>query len=200
VYLLLFAVVLSIWSFDFVLGPASNFGSTLIGPYVFVGSFMAGTCVVLLLGVVRGALSDKQRVDASGLILTLAIFWAYLFWSQYLTIWYANLPDEVSFALKRGVDGWGEVVLFIVLLVFVVPFLALLRPSGRRSAGVLTLVLVAQLLGLWLNCMAMVVPSLSAKGTPALGVRDLLMGLGFLAAFALAVVPRVGSATRLTEG
>jgi hypothetical protein len=193
IYLLLFSVVLSIWAFDFVLGPAPNFGSTLVGPYVFIGSFIAGTCVVTLLGVTRGVLSDRQRVDASGLILTLAIFWAYLFWSQYLTIWYANLPDEVSFALQRGVDGWGEVVLAVVVLVFVVPFLALLRPGGRRSPRVLAMVLVAQLLGLWLNCMVMVVPSLSATGTPALGVRDLLIGLGMLGVFALSVAPRVSS-------
>jgi hypothetical protein len=192
-YLLFFAVVLSIWAFDFVLGPTPDFGSTLIGPYVFVGSFIAGTSVVMLLGVTRGVLSDKQRVDASGLILTLAIFWAYLFWSQYLTIWYGNLPDEVTFALRRGVDGWGLLVLAVVFLVFVVPFLGLLRPNGRRSSRVLAMVLVAQLLGLWLNCVVMVVPSLSAAGSPPLGARDLLIALGMLGAFALSVAPRVGS-------
>jgi hypothetical protein len=193
-YLLLFAVVLSVWAFDFVLGPAPNFGSALIGPYVFVGSFIAGTCVVTLLGVARGVLSDKQRVDASGLILTLAVFWAYLFWSQYLTIWYANLPDEVSFALQRSVDGWGMVVLAVLFLVFAVPFLALLRPGGRRSPRVLATVLVAQLLGLWLNCVVLVVPSLSAPGAPAPGVRDLLIGLGMFGVFALSIAPRVSAA------
>jgi hypothetical protein len=189
IYLLLFSVVLSIWAFDFVLGPTPTFGSTLIGPYVFVGSFIAGTCLVTLLGVARGTLSDKQRVDASGLILTLAIFWAYLFWSQYLTIWYANLPDEVGFALRRSVDGWGMVVFAVIFLVFVVPFLGLLRPGGRRSPRILGMVLVAQLLGLWMNCVLMVVPSLSTTGASPLGVRDLLIALGMLGAFALSVAP-----------
>jgi hypothetical protein len=194
VYLLLFALVLSIWAFDFVLGPTPTFGSTLIGPYVFVGSFIAGTCLVTLLGVTRGVLTDKQRLDASGLILTLAIFWAYLFWSQYLSIWYANLPDEVGFALRRSIDGWGMLVLAVVFLVFVVPFLGLLSPGGRRSRQILALVLVAQLVGLWLNCIVLVVPSLSVGGFPPLGVRDVLVACGLLGAFALTVAPKLRSA------
>ena len=193
IYLLLFAVVLSAWAFDFVLGPTPNFGSTLAGPYVFVGAFVSGAGAVILLGVAGGVLSDKQRLDASGLVLTLAIFWAYLFWSQYLTIWYANLPDEVEFALRRSIDGWGVVVLAVVLLVFVVPFLGLLRPGGRRSRRVLIIVLSAQLVGLWLNCVLMVVPSLSPPGSPPMGVRDLLIALGMLGGLALSVAPSLGS-------
>ncbi len=190
-YLLLFAVVLSIWAFDFVLGPAPGWGSTLIGPYLFVGAFIAGAGLVTLLGVARGALSERQRVDAGALLLTLAIFWAYLFWSQYLTIWYANLPDEIAFALRRGVDGWGAVVGAVVVLVFAVPFLGLIHPRSRKQPRVLIAVLVAQLVGLWLNCNLLVLPSLSAPGTAPLGPRDLLIALGMLGAFALSVGPGV---------
>jgi hypothetical protein len=193
-YLLLFSIVLSMWAFDFILGPAPDWASTLIGPYLFVGSFIAGAGVVTLLGVARGVLSDRQRLDAAALLLMLAIFWAYLFWSQYLTIWYANLPDEVGFALRRSVDGWGVVVVAVVVLVFVVPFLGLLHPLGRRSPRVLGAVLVAQLFGLWLNCNLLVLPSLSPLGSRPLGVRDLLIALGMLGAFALSVSPRLNPA------
>jgi hypothetical protein len=190
IYLLLFAVVLSIWAFDFVLGPAPDWaGNTLIGPYVFVGSFIAGAGVVTLLGIARGMLSNRQRVDAGSLLLTLAIFWAYLFWSQYLTIWYGNIPDETSFALRRSVDGWGAVVGAVIVLVFAVPFLCLIHPRGRQSSRVLGAVVVVQLVGLWLNCNLLVVPSLSARGSSPLGLRDLLVALGMLGAFALSVAP-----------
>jgi Ni/Fe-hydrogenase subunit HybB-like protein len=190
VYLLLFSVVLSVWAFDFVLGPAPDWaGNTLIGAYVFVGSFIAGAGVVTLLGVARGVLSDRQRVDAASLLLTLAIFWAYFFWSQYLTLWYANLPDEIVFALRRSVDGWGVVVVAVVLLVFAVPFICLIHPRGRRSPRVLGTVVVAQLVGLWLNCNLLVVPSLSAPGSTPFQLRDLLIALGMLGAFALSVAP-----------
>lgn len=196
IYLLLFAVVLSIWAFDFVLGPAVDYGDTLIGPYVFMGAFITGAGAVTLLGMSRGVLSEKQRFDAAALILTMTIFWAYLFWSQYLTIWYANLPDEIRFALRRSVDGWGAVVAAVLLLVFVVPFLGLLNPRGRHSAQVLRLVLLAQLLGLWLNCNLMVLPSLSPTGSTPFGLRDLFIGLGMLGAFVLSVGGKLGPSVR----
>jgi hypothetical protein len=187
VYLLVFAVVLSTWAFDFVLAPDPAFQSTVMGPFVFVGAFLAGTGLVTLLAVARGRLGDVERRDASALLLALSILWAYLFWSQYLTVWYGNLPEEIEFALRRAANGWGAVVLAVIGLVFAVPFLTLLHPRGRRSAIVLVGLLVTQLVGLWLTCHLLVVPSLAGDGSPPLGVRDVLVALGLLGAFALSI-------------
>lgn len=186
-YCIVFAVVLSGWAFDFVVAPDPVWESTLIGPYLFMGAFVAGTGVVTLLGLARGALAEKERRDAGALVFALAMFWAYLFWSQFLTIWYANLPEEVGFALRRGIDGWSWVVLAVVGLVFVVPFVGLLHPAGRRSPRLFGAILIGQLAGLWLNSHLLVVPSLSPRGTAPLGLRDLLIALGMLGAFALSV-------------
>ena len=122
------------------------------------------------------------------MVLALSIFWAYLFWSQYLTIWYGDLPQETIFALRRAEGGWRVVVLALIGMVFAVPFLMLLHPRGRRSPRVLGGVLVTQLVGLWLNCHLLVVPSLAAVGTPPLELRDALIALGMLGAFALSSV------------
>jgi hypothetical protein len=184
-YCLIYAVVLSVWAFDFVLGPDPIFESTLIGPYVFMAAFIAGTGVVTLLGLVRGALSEEQRRDAGAMVLALSIFWAYLFWSQYLTIWYGDLPQETVFALRRAQGGWAALVLAVIGLVFAVPFVMLIHPRGRKSSRVLGGVLVIQLVGLWLNCHLLVVPSLAAGGTPPLEPRDVLIAAGMLGSFAL---------------
>ncbi len=181
VYCLLFAVVLSAWAFDFVLGPDPSFQSTLIGPYVFMSAFVAGTGVVTLLALVSNKLSETERADVGAFTLALSIFWGYLFWSQYLTIWYGNLPDEVTSALRRDVG----VVLTVVTFVFAVPFVALLHPRSRRSPRILGGLVAVQLLGLWLNCHMLVVPSLVATSAAAVAPRDVLIGLGMLGAFAL---------------
>lgn len=191
VYCLAFAIVLSMWAFDFVLGADATFESTLIGPYVFIAAFIAGTASVTLVGLARGALAENARRDAGALILALSIFWAYLFWAQYLTIWYGNLPDEIGFALRRADAGWGVVVLVVIGLVFVLPFVTLLHPAGRRSARVLGAVLALQLLGLWLDCHLLIVPSLTPRDAPALGVRDVVIALGLFGAFALSVARRL---------
>jgi Ni/Fe-hydrogenase subunit HybB-like protein len=188
-YCLIYAVALSVWAFDFVLAPDPIFESTLVGPYVFMAAFIAGTGVATLLGLARGALSEGQRRDAGAMVLALSIFWVYLFWSQYLTIWYGNLPQETVFALRRAQGGWGAVLLTVIGLVFAVPFVMLLNPRGRRSSRVLASVLVLQLIGLWLNCHLLVVPSLAADGTPPLELRDVFIALGMLGAFALSSAP-----------
>jgi Ni/Fe-hydrogenase subunit HybB-like protein len=189
-YCLMYAVVLSVWAFDFVLGPDPSFESTLIGPFVFMAAFIAGTGLLVLLCLANRALSEAQRRDAGAMVLALSIFWAYLFWSQYLTIWYGDLPQETAFALRRAQAGWGPLVLTVIGLVFAVPFVLLLNPRGRKSARVLEGVIVVQLAGLWLNCHLLVVPSLTAPGTSPITVRDALIALGMLGAFVLSSVRR----------
>ena len=189
-YCVIYAVVLSVWAFDFVLGPDPTFESTIIGPYVFMTAFIAGAGLLTLLALLRGSLSEAQRRDVGALILALSIFWAYLFWSQYLTIWYGDLPQETVFALRRAQGGWGPVVLAVIGLVFAVPFVMLLSARGRRSARVLKSVLVIQLVGLWLNCHLLIAPSLSAAGTSPVNLRDLLIALGMLGGFVLSSAPR----------
>ncbi len=196
-YCIVFAVALSAWAFDFVLGPDPVWGSTLIGAYVFVGAFITGTSAATLLAVAVGAITEKERGDAGSFVFALAIFWAYLFWSQFLTMWYANIPDEIGFGLRRAVDGWGWVVLAVIGLVFLVPFVGLLHPAARRSSSFLGAVVVAQLVGLWLNCHLLVVPSLSARGTPPLALRDVVIAVGMFGAFALSIAPGVGQYSRL---
>jgi len=186
IYCLLFAVVLSVWAFDFVLGSDPSFQSTLIGTYVFMSAFIAGTGVVTLLALLRDKLGEGERRDVGAFMLALSIFWAYLFWSQYLPIWYGNLPDEVAFALRRGTGGQGAIVLAVIALVFAVPFLTLLLyPKGRGSRRVLAGLVMVQLLGLWLNCHMLVVPSLTSAGGSAIGPRDVFIALGMLGAFTL---------------
>jgi len=194
-YCLAYAVVLSMWAFDFVLGADPVFESTLIGVYVFMTAFLAGTALVTLLAVLRGALDARARRDAGALILALSIFWAYLFWSQYLTIWYGNLPEEAGFALRRAEGGWGVIVLCVIGLVFALPFVTLLHPAGRRSARWLAALLVLQLVGLWLDCQLLIIPSLTPVDAPALDLRDLAIALGLLGAFALSVAPGVAAAS-----
>ncbi|HEY6040202.1 MAG TPA: hypothetical protein VIV58_38225 [Kofleriaceae bacterium] len=186
-YLIAFGIVGSLWAFDLVLGADATFESTLIGVFVFASAFCAATALVILLGVRRDLLAEKARRDAGALVVALAIFWAYLFWSQYLTIWYGNLPDEVAFALRRAEGGWGVVVLAVIGLVFATPFALLLHPAGRRSVRILRAALGTQLFGFWLACELLIVPSLTPGDAPVIAIRDVLVALGMCGAFALSV-------------
>ncbi len=180
VYCLLYATVLSVWAFDFVLGPDATFQSTIIGPYVFMSSFAAGTGFLTLSALRDGALPERQRRDLGAFLVALSIFWGYMFWSQYLPIWYGNLPDEATYALARSPSG----VILVVVCVFAAPFAFLLHPKGRTTPRVLATLVVVQLFGFWLNCQMLIVPSIGIGG-PTVGVRDALVALGMLGVFVL---------------
>jgi hypothetical protein len=158
-----------------------------------MAAFVAGTGLLVLLGVANGALSEAQRRDAGAMVLALSIFWAYLFWSQYLTIWYGDLPQETVFALRRAHAGWGPVVLTVIGLVFAAPFVMLINHRGRRSIRVLKGAIVLQLLGLWLNFHLLVVPSLASAGTSPVTLRDALIAVGMFGAFVLSSASRNGA-------
>jgi hypothetical protein len=191
-YSIAYAVVLSLWAFDLVLGPDPVWGSTIIGAYVFMAAFLAGTGATILLALVNGALGERERRDAGALVFALSIFWFYLVWSQFLTMWYANLPDEISFGIRRASEGWGGILFGAIVLSFVVPFIGLIHPAGRRWSPFFAVVLALQLLGLWFACHLLVVPSFAERGAPPVTLRDALVAAGMLGAYLLSLAPEIG--------
>jgi Ni/Fe-hydrogenase subunit HybB-like protein len=187
-FCLMFAVVLSFWAFDFVLGQDLEWSSTLIGPHVFVGAAASGASLIVLYGLATGRLGEKMRSDLGALLLTLSVLWGYLFWSQFFTIWYGNLPSEIEFVLRRSHGGWKMESVVVIVLSFVVPFVLLLGPRGKRNPRVLASAAASQLLGLWLERHLLVVPSLSAPGVAPFDLCGALVALGIGAAFLLTTV------------
>jgi Ni/Fe-hydrogenase subunit HybB-like protein len=183
---LLFAVVLSFWAFDFVLGSDAEWSSTLIGPHIFVGAAASGAALLVLLGLVSGRMDAKVRRDLAALVLTMSILWGYLLWSQYLPIWYGNLPTETAFIIRRTTRGWRIEAMLVVLLCFLIPFVLLVGSKGKSSARALGIAVVSQLVGIWLERHLLVAPSLSPAGASPFDLCGVLVGLGILGAFVLA--------------
>jgi Ni/Fe-hydrogenase subunit HybB-like protein len=194
-FCLVFAVVLSFWAFDFVLALDPEWASTLIGPHLFVGAAVSGAALVTLLGLLAGRLDAKARRDVGTLILTMSVLWGYLFWSQYLPIWYGNLPAEISFVIRRTTGGWRGEAAMVVLLCFAIPFVLLLGSRAKASARALGTAAVAQLLGIWLERHLLVVPSLSPAGAAPFDACGVLVAFGALGAFLLATAKSLRAAS-----
>ncbi len=189
-FLIGYTIVLSVWAFDFVLGPDPVFGSTVIGPWMFVTTFLAGTDALVLLAMARGELSPADRSDAVSFLLAVTVFWTYLFVAQTLTVWFGNLPDETGYLLRRLEGGWGWTGVAMLVLVFAAPFGTLLHPVGRASPRALAAVLSGQIVGLWLVCQILVVPTLTAgSALLPLHPRALLVAFGLAGAFVVSVAP-----------
>ncbi len=185
-----YVIVLSGMAMDLIMSLAPGWLSVLYPAYFFIGAWLsalAGTAVVAaLLRKYSGFdfFASNQWHDLGKLVFAFCIFWAYLWFSQYLPIWYGNMPRETFFLEVRSVPPWEAVSITFFALVFVIPFLLLLWQKVKMIPGYLASVATVIIAGLWLERFNGVVPSIWTDGVP-LGWIELLVTVGFLGAFGL---------------
>ena len=131
--------------------------------------------------------SAERSHDLGKLIFGFCVLWTYLFWCQYLPIWYGNLPEETGFLAVRLFDEpWAAVSFSVLLLNFLLPFPILLLQWVKRAPTALAGISALILVGMWLERYVLVVPSVWQEDWLPLGWVELGMLLGFFALFTLA--------------
>jgi hypothetical protein len=211
--LFLFVIVGSLLGYDLVMSLDPHWFSGLLGGYVVVGMLYSGFAFLVLLtglysfGRPGWVLPPKEMQDLAKLVFTTSVLWMYFFWSQYLVIWYGNVPIETRYVLARFfVDPWRLLAVCAFFIGWVVPFCYLLgRLTGRPPEGHRLLVGVSclSLIAIFLERVVLVLPSTLQPGARSYGAPDilltLLITLGFGALFALSFrifVPRFGLTPR----
>ena len=191
---LVYAMVMSVVSYDWIMSLEPHWFSTLFGAWFFMGAFWGGIAATALLvtwlkrkvetaDVNMGIL---QLHDLGKLTFAFCVFWAYLFWSQYIVIWYGKLPWEQSWIVTRSGEAWGGLSAAVVVLCFVLPFAGLLGRKPKVTPPILATFTGIILVGLWLEKYVMVVPSLH-HGEGVFSWWVPAIGLGFLGLFVLSV-------------
>jgi hypothetical protein len=145
--MVLLGVTTTFAAFDWIMSLDPHWYSTIFGVYFWagsiVGSLAAQTVLVILLrsvGVLNAAVTAEHLHDLGKLLFSFVIFWAYIAFSQYFLIWYANIPEETVWYARRLEGGWLGVALALVLGHFALPFVILLSRSAKRNSLVLGLV------------------------------------------------------------
>lgn len=138
--MLAYALTLNFAAFDLLMSLEPHWFSTIYGVYVFGGcvvSFFATLTLLLMglqaCGVLRDAVTVEHYHDLGKLLFGFVFFWGYIAFSQYLLIWYANIPEETGWFAVRQEQGWQWVSLTLLFGHFVLPFLGLMSKSSRRS-------------------------------------------------------------------
>jgi len=189
-FIVVFALTFSLASFDWLMSLARDWSSTIFAVYWFAGLLSGGLAaitlgVVLLLerGDFAGVVAENQLHDLGKLLFAFSTFWAYVWFSQYLLIWYGNLPEETAYYIKRTNQAWIVPFVANLLLNWAVPFLVLMPRAAKRSGVVLKWMAIAILAGRWLDVYLAVMPEMM----PAPSVRwpALLVAAGYAAAFFL---------------
>jgi hypothetical protein len=194
VLLFLWLITVSLWGYDLVMSLDPVWYSGLFGGYFAVSTLYTAFCLLALFAVranARGIASIPPSAvqDVAKLQFAMSIMWMYFFWSQYLVIWYGNVPIETRFFLGRFfVQPWQTVAWIVLIVGWLIPFGYLLkRLTGRppERHGPLVVVALFGLIAIFLERVLVVVPSVSAGAALPVGARDLLITAGFLALFTL---------------
>jgi hypothetical protein len=192
ILVLAFTVGYSLLAFDLIMSLSPKWVSNLFGFFYLMGGYLAGIMFLAILAIalrgmmgLSGIYSRRQQHDLGKLAFGFTVFWAYLMWSQFLVIWYGNMPEETYFIFYRLSGAWRPVGVAVFLLVFVIPFIGLLgvKPKlfGPTMVGFATLSLV----GLWLERFLEVVPAINGGIGPVIGITEIGVTLFFAGLFLL---------------
>lgn len=139
--MILFAVTITLASVDWLMSLDPHWFSTIFGVYLFSGAFLAFLSTMILImvchkrnDVLTGVITTEHRHDVAKFTFGFIIFWTYMAFSQYFLIWYANIPEETYWFLKRWEGHWQTISLIVIFGHFVFPFLALITRAAKRSA------------------------------------------------------------------
>ncbi len=186
-FLAVYAATFSLASIDWILALDPMWFSTMWGVYHFSGMIQATLAVIIILGLLLrlpgapldGVFNDEHLHDLGKLLLGFSCFWMYIWFSQYMLIWYSNIPEETMYFIPRTQGPWGPVVVATILLNWVIPFFVLLPKPAKRNASVMMKVAVVVLIGRWVDLYVMVFPSQalvppghSEIGPPAFGIWE----------------------------
>jgi hypothetical protein len=169
--LYVFAFTLTFAAFDWLMSLDPFWYSTIFGVYIFAGATLSSYAALALITlwfqktkILRRVSTVEHRHDIGKLMWAFVIFWSYIAFSQYMLIWYANLPEETVFFRNRWTGSWVYVSLTLVFGHFAIPFLGLMSRHVKRNmlglAAGAALVLVAHYVDMyWL-----VMPNLDPAG------------------------------------
>jgi hypothetical protein len=198
--LILFAITLTLAAFDWLMSLAPEWYSTIFGLYFFAGSVVSSLSTIVVTaaylqatGRIQATITPEHYHDLGKLMLGFVIFWGYMAFSQYMLIWYGNIPEETTWYLARQTNGWAFISLALLAGNLLIPFFGLLSREVKRRRRVLGIWGIWLLVFHWLDMYWLVMPSRHEQ-PPTFGLTDFTVAAGIGCLF-LAGMLRVASRT-----
>ncbi len=168
---ILFGLTITFAAFDWMMSLTPAWFSTMFGVYFFAGCCTSGFAMMIVVilriqsfGRLQDVVNREHYQDLGKLLFAFGmVFWAYIGFSQYMLIWYANIPEETGWFLARQVGGWGTLSMLLLFGHFVVPFVALISKWTKRMSWYLMLAAIWMLAFAWLDLFWLIMPTIPAE-------------------------------------
>jgi len=194
ILIVLWLITLSLWGFDLVMSLDPIWYSGLFGGYFAVSTLYTGFALLSILTIranQRGLATVPPSAvqDVAKLQFAMSVMWMYFFWSQYLVIWYGNVPVETRYVAQRFFSKpWVTLAWVVFAVGWLIPFAYLLkrltgRPPQRHTP--LFVIAIFGLVAIFLERVLVVFPSVAPTGGMPFALRDILITAGFFALFVL---------------
>ncbi|MEI6805662.1 MAG: hypothetical protein WCK49_04055 [Myxococcaceae bacterium] len=191
---ILFALSTSFASFDWLMSLQPHWYSTVFGVYFFAGCFLAGLSFMSL-SLMRSSIpvTSEHYQDLGKLLFGFTVFWTYIGFSQFMLYWYANIPEETAFYMRRVENGWQFITWALLFTNFLFPFLLIMSRHAKRNRKVFAFGCVWIMLAHFLDIYWLVMPTFGDANWADFLPYDLSALLAMLALFMVAY-------NTLTEG
>ncbi|MDA7901803.1 quinol:cytochrome C oxidoreductase [Mariniblastus sp.] len=169
--MILFAVTVVFSSFDMEMSLSALWFSTMFPVYFFAGAFLSALCTILLTGLwlqKTGRVTDEITIDhyhdLGKLMQGFVIFWGYIAFSQFLLIWYANIPEETFwYNLRINQPGWMTLSILLLVGHLFIPFFLLMGRGLRRNRKMLAFSAIFILAMHWVDHYWLIMPQMNPE-------------------------------------
>ncbi|GIM56065.1 quinol:cytochrome C oxidoreductase [Capnocytophaga canimorsus] len=202
-FLVFFLVSESMMSWDWIMSVDPHWFSTLFGWYVFASMFVSGITVIALITIYlksRGYLqfvNSSHMHDLAKFMFGISIFWTYLWFSQFLLIWYSNIPEEVTYYVTR-INDYKLVFFGMAAMNFIFPLLVLMNADFKRINWLVVMVGIVILIGHYFDFYVMIMPA-TVGDQWSVGVSEIFSLLLFLGLFIFVAFTALSKAPLLAK-
>lgn len=192
-FIVFFGISSSMSAWDWIMSIDTHWFSTMFGWYVFASWFVAALAGITLVAVLLkeagflNVVNENHLHDMGKFVFAFSIFWTYIWFSQFLLIYYANIPEETVYFIERlQSDQYSKFIFINLFMNFIFPFLALMTRDAKRKMAILKIVCPVVMVGHWLDFYLMVTPG-TLREAGGFGFLEIGMAMVYLAVFAFLV-------------
>ena len=203
-FLVFYIYTESIMSWDWIMSVDPHWFSTLFGWYVFASMFVSGITVIAMITIYlksKGLMefvNDSHLHDLAKFMFAISVFWTYLWFSQFMLIWYANIPEEVTYFVTR-IEDYNLPFFGMIILNFIFPFLVLMNSDYKRVPWFIVMAGIVILFGHYIDVFNMIMPA-TVGDRWFIGIAEISAILLFLGLFIFIVFYALSKAPLLAKG